>query len=25
MSAFSEFLQDLPGLEDLGETPRSGS
>ena len=25
MSAFSEFLQDLPGLEDLGEMPRSGS
>ena len=25
MSAFSEFLQDLPGLEDLGEPPRSGS
>ncbi len=25
MSAFSEFLQELPGLEDLGEPPRSGS
>lgn len=25
MSAFTEFLQDLPGLEDLGEMPRSGS
>ena len=25
MSAFSEFLQELPGLEDLGEAPRSGS
>ena len=25
MSAFSEFLQDLPGLEDLGEAPRSAS
>ncbi len=25
MSAFTEFLQDLPGLEDLGETPRAGS
>ena len=25
MSAFTEFLKDLPGLEDLGETPRSGS
>ena len=25
MSAFSEFLKDLPGLEDLGEAPRSES
>ena len=25
MSAFSEFLQDLPGLEDLGGPPRQGS
>ena len=25
MSAFTEFLKDLPGLEDLGETPRAGS
>ena len=25
MSAFTEFLQDLPGLEDLGEMPRPGS
>ena len=25
MSAFSEFIKDLPGLEDVGEAPRSGS
>ncbi len=25
MSAFTEFLQELPGLEELGEEPRSGS
>jgi bifunctional DNase/RNase len=25
LSAFSEFLQDLPGLEDLGSSPGSGS
>ena len=25
LSAFSEFLEDLPGLEDLGGSPGSGS